>query len=208
MLTIDIWSDIACPFCYIGKRNLENALAQFPELKPVITYHSFQLSPDMVTTPGISLNEYLARHKGISIVQAQQMNENVSRMAAEAGLDYHMEKTIPANSFNAHRLLHFAKEKGKQSELKEALLHGYFSEGKNIDDHQTLIDMATQVGLHTQEAERWLSEGSGFSEVKKDLEDAVRYGINAVPCFVFNMEYAVSGAQPVATFSQLLHQLA
>ena len=130
-MKVEIWSDIVCPFCYIGKRRFEHALAKVPGARPIkIEWKSFQLSPGIKTDPAINIHQYLAMHKGVSVQEAERMNDYVTKMAAEVGLTYRFDLAVPANTFHAHRLLHYAKTQGKQSETKERLMQAYFTEGK------------------------------------------------------------------------------
>ena len=130
-MKVEIWSDIVCPFCYIGKRRFEHALAKVSDAKQIkIEWKSFQLSPGIKTDPSINIHQYLAMHKGVSVQEAERMNDYVTKMAAEVGLRYRFDLAVPANTFNAHRLLHFAKTQDKQSEAKERLMQAYFTEGK------------------------------------------------------------------------------
>jgi predicted DsbA family dithiol-disulfide isomerase len=207
-MQIEIWSDVMCPFCYIGKRKFETALAQFPEKDQVqIVWKSFQLSPDLKTEPGLSSNDYLARHKGISVAEAQQMHDHVTNMAAEVGLHYDFSKAVVANSWNAHRFAHFAKSKGLQPEAEEALFKAYFTEGKNIDDYPTLATLGASIGLDAHETIAMLESDAYHQEVRQDIQQARQFGINGVPFFVFNRKYALSGAQAPETFLQALQQI-
>src|ERR1043165_720328 len=147
-IKVEIWSDVMCPFCYIGKRKFEAALEQFPQKDIVeIEWKSFQLSPYMKTDPSKSINRFLAEHKGISEEQAAAMNDRVTELAAKVGLKYDFSKAIVANSFKAHCFSHFAKENGKQMEAEEALFKAYFTEGKNTDDDQVLLEIGEAIGL-------------------------------------------------------------
>ncbi len=204
-MKVEIWSDVMCPFCYIGKRRFENALEQFPGKEHVeIEWKSFQLNPDMKTDPSKSINDFLAEHKGISVTQAKQMNDRVTAMAAEVGLQYDFDKAIAANSFDAHRLSHFAKRYGKQDAVEEALFKAYFTEGKNTADHETLVALAAEAGLNADETRAMLS-GTGFADaVNNDIYEAQQVGARGVPFFVFDNTYAVSGAQPSELFLQML----
>ncbi len=204
-MKVEIWSDVMCPFCYIGKRRFENALEQFPGKEHVeIEWKSFQLNPDMKTDPSKSINDFLAEHKGISVAQAKQMNDRVTAMAAEVGLQYDFDKAIAANSFDAHRLSHFAKRYGKQDAVEEALFKAYFTEGKNTADHETLVALAAEAGLNADETRAMLS-GTGFADaVNNDIYEAQQVGARGVPFFVFDNTYAVSGAQPSELFLQML----
>src|SRR5690606_35924856 len=146
-MKIEIWSDVMCPFCYIGKRKFEQAMAQFPHKDKVQdVWKSFQLSPDMQTDTGKSIHEFLAAHKGISLQEAKKMNDYVTQMAKQVGLTYDFDKSVVANSFNAHRFAHFAKQHGKQEDAEELLFRSYFTDGKNIDDYATLIQLGNEIG--------------------------------------------------------------
>jgi predicted DsbA family dithiol-disulfide isomerase len=208
-MKVEIWSDVMCPFCYIGKRHFEAALKEFPASDSVtVEWKSFQLNPSMVTDPSRNINQYLAEAKGISIEQAQEMNARVTEMASEAGLTYDFDKAIVANSFDAHRLSHFAKKFGKQDEVEERLFRAYFTEGKNTADHGTLVQLAADAGLDT-DAVRTMLAGKEFAEdVERDIYEAQQVGARGVPFFVFDEKYAVSGAQPSRLFLQVLNKVA
>ncbi|HTA27655.1 MAG TPA: DsbA family oxidoreductase [Bacteroidia bacterium] len=204
-LKVEIWSDIMCPFCYIGKRKFENALSVFPEKNKIeVEWKSFQLAPEMKTTPGKTIHEYLAEHKGFSLTDARRMNDHVTAMAAKVGLTYNFDKAVVANSFNVHRFSHFAKVKGKQNEAEEKLFQAYFTEGKNMDDYSTLIQLGEEIGLEPMEIRTALEKGSFRDDVTADIEEAHQLGVNGVPFFVFNRKYAISGAQESQTFTQVL----
>jgi predicted DsbA family dithiol-disulfide isomerase len=207
-MKIEIWSDVMCPFCYIGKRRFEAALEQFAHKKEVeITWKSFQLDPDMKTIPGKSINEYLAERKGWPIDYAKQMNERVTDMAKEVGLNYDFDKAVVANSFDAHRLTHLAKKHLVQDKVEEALFSAYFTEGKNIADHQVLIDLGAKAGLDKEEVEKMLESDLYSEGVKKDVGEAHQFGIRAVPNFVIDRKYTVSGAQPTEVFLETLNKI-
>ncbi len=147
-MKVEIWSDVMCPFCYIGKRRFENALEQFPDKGQIeVVWKSFQLNPAMKTEPGKNINEYLAETKGWTLSYARQMNDYVTNMAKEVGLHYDFDKAIVANSFDAHRLIQLAKDNGKGDAMEEKLFKAYFTEGKNMADHETLIQLGTEIGL-------------------------------------------------------------
>jgi protein disulfide-isomerase len=204
-MKVEIWSDIICPFCYIGKRKFEAALARFPDNDKVeLEWKSYQLSPDAVTNPEKNIHQYLAEHKGISLEQATAMNAQVAAMAKQAGLNYHFEKAIPANTMKAHQFAHFAKQYGKQNEAEEILFRSYFTDGKNIDDLSTLLQLGNEIGLDINELKTALENGSFEDEVGADIYEAFRIGVRGVPFFVFNRKYAVSGAQDSRTFLQTL----
>lgn len=206
-MKVQIWSDILCPFCYIGKRKFEKALAQFPGKDSVeIEWKSFQLSPNLVTDTTTSTTYSLAKSKNISIEEAQLMIERVTSIAKNVNLEYDFEKAVVANSYDAHRLLHFAKEKGIQNEVKEKLLRAYFVEGKNIADFDSLILLGEEAGLNVEELNLLFKSNKYSDEVDKDIDEAQEIGVTGVPFFVFNRKYAVSGAQEVATFLNVLEK--
>ena len=206
-MKIEIWSDVMCPFCYIGKRRIEEALAQFPHRDEIeIEWKSFQLNPEAVTDPSKNVNQYLAEQKGISEYQVKQLNDRVTQTAKEAGLHYDFDKAIVANSFDAHRLSHLAKKHGKQNEMEEMLFKAYFTEGKNTADHDTLIQLAAEAGLNRDEVRTVLAGNDFADDVTKDIYEAQQVGARGVPFFIFNDSYAVSGAQPGKLFLQVLEQ--
>lgn len=206
-MKVEIWSDVMCPFCYIGKRRFEAALKQFPDKDKVqIEWKSFQLNPDMITNPNKKIDAYLAEVKGISLEQAQSMNERVTAMAEEVGLTYHFDKAIVANSFDAHRFTHFAKSKGLQDAAEERLFKAYFTEGKNTADASTLVELGVEIGLDELELKELLKSTSFSDEVQEDITEARNIGVGGVPFFVFDRKYAVSGAQASESFLQVLTQ--
>lgn len=205
-MTIEIWSDIVCPFCYLGKRKLEKALNGFEHRDSIkLVYKSFQLMPHIKTEPGLSINEFLAREKGMSLEQARQMNAYVTEQAAAMGLVFSLDHAIVANTFQAHRLLHYAKSEEKQAETKERLLKAYFSEGKNIDDRHTLVQLAKDIGLTN--SEKVLASDEFALDVQEDVLESRRFGVKGVPFFIFDRKYAISGAQEVDVFTNTLEQI-
>lgn len=205
-MIIEVWSDIACPFCYIGKHRLEQALVEFGHRDAVrLQWKSFQLNPDLHYTPGDTLNSYLARHKGWSEKEARSANQHVTQMARQAGLTFDLERALPVNTFKAHVLLQLASASGRQNELGEALFSAYFKEGRNVSDESTLIDIATKVGLPGAEVTEALGRSEFADAVARDVAEAQQLGIRGVPFFVFNRKYAVSGAQPKEVFAQALN---
>lgn len=206
-MKVEIWSDIMCPFCYIGKRRFEEALNTFANKDEVtVEWKSFLLNPELETDPSKTLDEFLAVHKSIPLEEARQMNLQVSEMAAESGLTFNLDRAIPANSFNAHRLLHFAKQQGRQREIGEMLFRAYFTEGKNIDDAGTLLAIAEKAGLDKHAFATAMGEGAFAQEVISDVEEARELGVRGVPFFVLNRRYAISGAQAPEAFLQALEQ--
>jgi predicted DsbA family dithiol-disulfide isomerase len=206
-MQIDIWSDVRCPFCYIGKRKFETALSQFPHKNKVaVVWHSFELDPSIETDTTVDAFTYLAAHKGQSRDWAVQMNSHVSQTAEEVGIEYNFDKTIIANSFNAHRLIQLAKTKNLGNAAEEALFKAHFTDGKNIDDKNALVEIGTEIGLDAEEMTRMLSSGAYTQEVREDEAAAQTIGINGVPFFVLNNKYGVSGAQSPEIFLSALQQ--
>lgn len=206
-MKVEIWSDVVCPFCYIGKRRFEKALEQFPSVNAVtIEWKSFQLNPGLKTQAGKSLHQYLAEIKGVSLEKAMEMNAYVTNMAKEAGLEYNLDKAVVADSFDAHRISHLAKKYGVQDKLEEFLFAAYFTEGKNTADHQVLSEIAASAGCDPIEIAEVLNSDRYAAEVAHDIEEANALGIRGVPFFVFNRKYGVSGAQPPDVFLQTLQR--
>lgn len=206
-MKVEIWSDIVCPFCYIGKRNFEKALADFGGRDRVeVVWRSFQLDPGLKKQEGQSLDQYLAEKKGVPLAEAREMNAFMTNRAKEAGLDYHLDRAILNNTFDAHRLLHLARHKGVQDQLKELLFAAYYTEGKDIGDAGTLIAIAGQAGIPAEEAREVLTGDRYADEVRQDQYEAQQVGARGVPFFVFNNKYAVSGAQPAEVFTQVLEK--
>lgn len=206
-MKIEIWSDVACPFCYIGKRRMEEALSGFEHQSEVeIEWKSFQLNPELKTNKTQSIHEYLAEAKGWTIEYARQMGEQVSAMAEEVGLHYNMDATVVANTLNAHRLIQYAKTKNLGDAIEEALFIAYFMNGKNIDSQAELIEIAESVGLNAVDAEKVLVEKQFSEQVEFDAYEAQQIGVRGVPFFVFNRKYGISGAQPLEVFTRTLNQ--
>src|ERR1700761_7097995 len=206
-MKVEIWSDVMCPFCYIGKRRFEEALKNSGHDGEVeIEWKSFQLNPDMVTDPSTNIDQYLANIKGFSLDHAKQLNAHVTQMAAEAGLTYHMDKAVVANSFKAHRFSHLAKQHGLGVAAEEALFKAYFTDSLNIDDNEVLIALGKQIGLDETLVKQTLESDEFTDDVRLDLYTAQQYGIQGVPFFVFNSKYAVSGAQAENVFEQTLEK--
>jgi predicted DsbA family dithiol-disulfide isomerase len=206
-MKVEIWSDIMCPFCYIGKRKFESALSQFHHKDQVeLIWKSYQLSPGMKTNPDKNIHQFLAEHKGLPIEEAKELNEHVTGLARQVGLTFNFDKSVVANSFNAHRFSHFAKKYHKQNEAEEKLFHTYFTDGKNIDDYNVLIRLGIELGLDPDELKISLENGSFADDVKNDIQEAHEIGVRGVPFFVFDRKYAVSGAQPVPVFLQTLEK--
>lgn len=207
MIHVEIWSDVACPFCYIGKRRFEQALARFPKRDEVkVTWKSFQLAPDLKTDTSKSIYQYLAERKGWTLEHAREVNQHVVAMAASSGLKYDMDKIVVTNTRNAHRLLQFAKQQDKGDVLKELLLNAYFCEGKNTDDHDTLFALGLEAGLPEAGIKEVLNSNQFDEAVDADILEAQRIGVRGVPFFVFNRSFAISGAQESDAFLEGLEK--
>jgi predicted DsbA family dithiol-disulfide isomerase len=213
-ISIDIWSDIACPWCYIGKRNLEAGLdalrqAQGPEAAPqvTITFHSFELSPDTPVDFHGDEVDFLAGHKGMPREQVTQMLDNVTNVAKNAGLEYRFDLLQHTNTVKAHELLHHAKAEGLQHEMEERLMSAYFTEGKHVGRVDDLVELAVEVGLDADAARSALNDATYLPAVRQDQAQARAYGIQGVPFFVVDGQYGISGAQPPEAFANVLRDL-
>jgi len=206
-MIVEIWSDIVCPFCYIGKRRFEAALEQLPYREEVkVVYHSFELDPNAPADPGHDIHDMLAAKYGMSREQAKGMNDQMTEQARSVGLVYDMDRAKPTNTYDAHRLTHYAAQSDKMVEMTERLFRAYFTEGLHIGDRQVLADLADEVGLDRDHALAALENGRYADEVRQDERDAAQIGIQGVPFFVINRKYAVSGAQPPEVFVQAIEK--
>lgn len=206
-MKVEVWSDIMCPFCYIGKRNYEAALKQFTDAGDVeIEWHSFQLDPSIPKSQEKRGNvyEYLAARKGMSYEQAVKLHEGVVQTAKNAGLAYNFDKAVVANSFDAHKMIQLAKTKGLGDEAEERLFYAYFTEGKDFGDPAVLVELGKEIGLEEAAVTEAINSDEYAYKVKQDIQEAANIGIRGVPFFVFNRKYAVSGAQPPEAFLQTL----
>lgn len=206
-MKVQIWSDVMCPFCYIGKRRFEEALSAFIHSSEVeIEWKSFQLNPALQTNPDISVHQSLADSKGWQLDYAKQVTEQVSEMAAQVNLAFNFDRAVVANSFNAHRFSHLAKKHSLSNEAEEQLFSAYFTEGKNIDDTDTLVELGSEIGLDTNEVRSVLDNPQTYAaDVHQDIYEAETLGIRGVPFFVVNNQYAVSGAQATEVFLNTLN---
>jgi predicted DsbA family dithiol-disulfide isomerase len=196
-MQVEIWSDVVCPWCYIGKRRVESALGRFEHRDDVeVVWRSFELDPTTPRHRSGDLAEHLSGKYGIGVAQARQLQERVTAVAAAEGLDYRFHLAQPTNSFDAHRLIHFARRYSLQDAMKERLLRAYFTEGRNIADLETLVELASDVGLASDEVRSMLTSGELADDVRADQQEARTLGISGVPFFVFGRTYGVSGAQP------------
>jgi len=206
-MKIEIWSDVACPFCYIGKRRLEEAMSQFEHKNEVeIEWKSYLLNPDQQSNTGQSLYEYLAEAKGWTMEYTMQVNEQVLAMAEEVGLHYNMDKAVIANTSDAHRLIQHAKTLGKGDDIEEALFKAYFVDGRNLADHKALTQIAVDCGIEEASAAAALNNLEYSEAVQRDIYEGVQIGVRGVPFFVFDNKYGISGAQPLEVFTRTLQQ--
>ena len=209
-IKVDIWSDIACPWCFIGKRRFEDALMRFKATgfdgDLDVEYHSFELAPDTPVDFEGSEIDFLAKHKGMPADRVEQMLAQVTEVAETVGLHYDFGSLQHTNTLKAHELLHFAKTQGRQLAMKERLLEAYFEEGKHVGRIDELVDLAAEVGLDRGETRHALESGEFGRDVEADIAQAVAYGIQGVPFFVVNRRYGVSGAQDPAVFLEVLQQ--
>jgi predicted DsbA family dithiol-disulfide isomerase len=206
-MRIEIWSDVVCPWCYIGKRRLEQALASFPHADRVeVVYRSFELDPTAPQVGHESIRSALAHKYGLGEEQARQMMDRVAGIAAEVGLTFDYEDATHTKTVDAHRLLHLALDQGVQHELNEALLSAYFTRGESMGDHDVLRKAAVDVGLDPARVDEVLGSAEYADAVRADIAQARAYGATGVPFFVVDQKYGVSGAQPTEVFTQLLER--
>jgi predicted DsbA family dithiol-disulfide isomerase len=193
---VEIWSDVVCPWCYLGKRRFESALARFEHRDDVeVVWRSFELDPNAGPSSSVPAAERLAAKYGMSVEDAQANHDRLTALAAEDGLEYHLDRTRGGNTFDAHRLIQLGKARGIQDAVKERLMRAYFTENVAIDDRETLIRLAAEAGLDADEARATLASDDYADAVREDEELARRIGINGVPFFVLGRRYGVSGAQ-------------
>ncbi len=207
-MKVEIWSDVMCPFCYVGKKNFENALAQLPFKDKIdVEWKSFQLDPDL---PEEGLSEsvatYLAKRKGMPEQQIQGMIEHLKNAGQEVGIDFRQDISIPVNTLKAHRLSQFAKSKGKGNEIEEVLFKAYFTEGKNVGNDEELLAIIEEIGLDKEEVKQFLATNDLLTEVQTDIAEASALGITGVPFFVIDRKYGISGAQPSDVFVDAITQ--
>ena len=204
-MKVEIWSDIVCPFCYIGKRKFENALHSFDQKDKVeIVWRSFQLDADLKQIKGQSVDEYLGIRKGTSTEKGKEMNAYMAGVAKEVGLEYNFDIAIINNTMNAHRLSHLAAKHGIQNTMEEALFDAYYTKGKDIGDVETLTEIGISAGLNKADIDTLFASDEYTDAVRMDQVEAAQIGVQGVPFFVFNNKYAVSGAQPTDVFKEIL----
>ena len=206
-LKIEIWSDYVCPFCYIGKRRLEEALEQTGlSEKAEIVFKAYELDPNSAAESNDSVRVDLAKKYGMSAQEAKNMTDNVELQAKTVGLDYDFDKMTPANTFNAHRLAKLAEQEGLSKAVTENLLKAYFIDGEKIGTDDVLLRIAEEAGLSRDRVKEVLDSDEFAEDVKMDIEEAGQLGVKGVPFFVINRKYAISGAQPVDAFAEALRQ--
>lgn len=206
-MKIEIWSDVMCPFCYIGKNNFEEALKTLPFKDEVnVEWKSFQLDPTLNQDETKTTFEYFKEKKGFPEAQAKQMIGQVTEMGKAAGIDFNFEKALITNTFPAHKLLHLAEKYDIAHKMEEALFIAHFTDGKNVGDTETLVAIAESLGIDANEAKGVLTSEKYNDEVEKDFSEARNHGISGVPFFILNGKYSVSGAQPVEFFISALRQ--
>ena len=206
-MKVEIWSDVMCPFCYIGKRKFELALQSVEFGSDVeVVWKSFQLNPQLETNPETSIFQYLSEEKGLEITQVKAMIGRVSEMGKAVGIDMNFETQVVANSFLAHRLSHLAKKWKVQNECEEALFLAHFTLGKNIDDADVLFEMGRNLGIPETEIQQLFDTDIYSEEVYQDQYEAQNVRVRGVPHFVFNDKYVVSGAQESSVFEGALRQ--
>ena len=207
-MKIEVWSDFMCPFCYIGKRRLEIALNKFEHRNEVeLVFKSFELDFAAKKKSDGNIHEIIAKKYGISVEQAKASNNQIVEQAKAIGLDYDFDNLIPTNTFDAHRITHYAKTEGKMNELAERILKAYFIDSLNISDYKVLAGLAGEVGLNIDKALQVLESDKYGAEVRKDEEIASKLKISGVPYFVFNNKYAISGAQQPELFLEILEKV-
>ncbi len=208
-MKIEIWSDIMCPFCYIGKRHLEKALESFSGREAVeIEWKSYQLDPTIPMTfeEPMGVYAYLADRKGWSMEQSEQMHEHVVEMAASVGLEYNFDRAVVANSMFAHRVIQFAKEKGLGDAIEEIFFSAYFTEGRDLASVEELVSLGEQAGLEAQDVRAAIASEEMAYRVSQDIQEGVNLGVRGVPFFVFDRKYGISGAEPIQVFIDTLNQ--
>ena len=206
-MKIEIWSDVMCPFCYIGKRNFEKALELFADKDQLeIIWRSYQLNPEIPEVATDSYENYLVKHKGMSVDQVREMLANVTQSAKQVGLDYHFDKTVMVNSLSAQKLVQFANTKGLGDQLEERLFRAFFTEGENIADLAVLTRLGKEVGLDEKELQLAFTDDNYAYLVQQDIAEARQIGVQGVPFFVMDRKYAVSGAQPMEMFLENLER--
>lgn len=207
-MKIEIWSDYACPYCYIGKRKLEKALKNFPEIKSMdIIFKSFELDPNAVKETVSTTLERVMKKYSMSALQTKEMIASVTAHAMDVGLEFHYDTVRYTNTFDAHRITKYAESKGKGREMTEKLFHAYFNENKQMSDFKVLTGIASEIGLDILEVQEMLNNNQFATNVRMDETEAQRIGVHAVPYIVINEKYTVSGAQSPEVFIEIIKKV-
>lgn len=217
VLSVDVWSDVACPWCYLGRERLAEGARRFAEARAAdgrpapevrVTYHSFELSPDTPVDFEGSVADFLAQHKRLPLEQVTEMQAHVASLIRAAGLPIDFDAVRHTNTLRAHEVLHLAAAHGEQAAMLDRLFAAYFAEGRHVGHVEELADLAADVGLDRDEVVAALADGTYADAVAADIAQARAYGINGVPFFVIDGRYGVSGAQDPAVLAAGLEQAA
>lgn len=207
-MRIDVWSDIVCPFCYIGMKRLRNALDTFPNKEDITVHvHSFLLAPKFNPDGITSVYEYLSLKNGLTLAQAHDRYKQVTEIAKKDGLHFDFDKAVPCNSITANRLMQLAWKEGKQLELEEKLFAAYFSEGKNLNDTGVLCKLCEEAGISPERAREVCNSREFIEEVNSDIHKASELGIVGIPYFLFDGDVCIKGAQPKEVFIDAIAQM-
>ena len=207
MVKVEIWSDVVCPWCYVGKRQFEAALTKFDHADQVsVEWRSFELDPSAPRVDDVPMKQILQRKYGMTEEQADQANRRMTDLAASLGLEYHLDRVQRGNTFDAHRLIHLAAEEGRGDAMKERLLAAYFTEGRPVGDLDTLAELAAEVGLDADEVKATLHSDRYAADVRNDEAMASSLGASGVPFFVIDGTYGVSGAQGAEVILQAMER--
>ena len=208
-MKVEIWSDIACPFCYIGKKNYEKALEKFADASNIeLEWYSFQLDPTipMEGNVGVSMTTYLEQRKGMPASQIQDMFGHIGEMGRNVSIEFNFDKAVIANTMHAHRLLQLAKTKELSNEAEGILFKAYFTDGVDIGSLEALKSLGLTIGLEEADLDRVLNSDEFSYEVNQDIREGANIGVQGVPFFVFNRRYGISGAQPVDAFLETINK--
>ncbi len=206
-MKIEIWSDVMCPFCYLGKHKLEKALTNFDHKNEVkIEWKSYLLNPDLDDNFESDTTSYLMEKRGLPKSEIEQVQKHLTEQAKSLGLTFNMDASKITSTKHAHRLLQWAKKNGKGNEMEERLFKAYFTEGLRVNDYEVLAQLAGEIGLNKEEALQILQKNEFVKEVENDLYEAQQFQIRGVPFFIFDRKYAISGAQDTQVFAQTLQK--
>lgn len=206
-MKIQIWSDVYCPFCYIGEKTLEEALKKYPQAKDVeIEFKSFELDPNLDNKENLSMYDYVAKKYSLSDEQVRKNHEHIFERGVEVGIDFQFEKIVLANTFNAHRLLQFAKTKNKSLEMSQVLFKAMFTDGLDVNNYDVLVNLSEKVGFDKNEVREILESDAFTDEVRLDEYQGSAIGVRSVPFFLFDEKLAVSGAQHISTFESAIEK--